>query len=118
MLGRGEAGVGVPIFNGCTFGLSSAVLIFNRLTTLATATSRRTFGVLVDVYFDDNAVIESMEFSGCGQRCHRATYEAFGAPLSEKKNIAVDTAVLLGEPRLPRRAVVGRNDADGCDRRL
>ena len=49
---------------GCSFGLASAVLVFNRTPALAVAAARRYCGSVVNHYFDD-----SQSFGLANHRC-------------------------------------------------
>ena len=68
------------VFCGCTYGWLSAVLIFNRLPTLAVAAARHFFACLSSAYFDDNLTMDFVAGGGGGQRAVQQVYADFGAP--------------------------------------
>jgi hypothetical protein len=72
---------------GHNFGLSAAVLSFNRGTQLLATVARRFFGVAVAAYFDNFCVVEP-EFAGrSGKRVVHTLASWMGWQFSKKKNI-------------------------------
>ena len=67
------------------FGLSSAVLNFNRLPALATALVRQSMATAAAFYFDDTGVFDLACCRGSGQEALQCVYQAFGATLDELK---------------------------------
>jgi hypothetical protein len=73
--------------DGHNFGLSAAVLSFNRVTQFLATVARRFFGVAVAAYFDDFCVVEP-EFAGqTGKRVVHALANWMGWQFFKKKNI-------------------------------
>jgi hypothetical protein len=72
---------------GHNFGLSAAVLSFNRVSQLVATVARRFFGVAVAAYFDDFCVVEP-EFAGdTGKRVLGALTRLLGIEFSPKKKV-------------------------------
>ena len=69
------------------FGLSAAVLGFNRLPTLASAAMRRLFAVCAGAYFDDIASVGCACHNGLGQRIVGTVLRALGAPVAPEKSL-------------------------------
>ena len=65
---------------GLAYGLSSAVVSFNRLPTLLTAGVRRMYGVLCSAYFDDIPVVDVSFGLGSGWAALLQVLAASGAP--------------------------------------
>ena len=76
------------ILNGMPFGLSSAVLAFNRTPALLTAVSRRMGGALAIYFFDDTGIRDFQACQGSAQAVVRGVYGAAGAQLDPKKSQA------------------------------
>lgn len=85
------------ILNGMPFGLSSAVLAFNRTPALLTAVSRRMGGALAIYFFDDTGILDFQACQGSAQAVVRGVYGAAGAQLDPKKSQApASCRVFLG----------------------
>ena len=67
------------------FGLSSAVLKFNRLPALATAVARQCLATAAAFYFDDTGIFDLACSRGSGQESLQCVYQVFGAVLDELK---------------------------------
>lgn len=78
--------------DGHNFGLSAAVLSFNRVSQLIATVARRFFGVAVAAYFDDFCVVEP-EFAGAtGKRAIRALSQLLGMEFSREKDVRMAVA--------------------------
>lgn len=73
--------------DGHNFGLSAAVLSFNRLTQLVATVARRFFGVLTAAYFDDYDTAEPDYAGRSGKSVLGALHEWLGMPLSSEKDV-------------------------------
>ena len=72
---------------GHLYGLSSAVLNFNRLPMMLTASIRRITGVLSAALYDNNVVIDVFGAKGSGQQAVRTPFEVVGAELNACKRM-------------------------------
>ena len=72
---------------GSLFGMSSAVMNFNRWPRFLQAVARRWLCLLVSIYFDDASLLDLASAKGVGQRHLRAMFRIFGAPLSKEKEV-------------------------------
>jgi hypothetical protein len=82
---------------GLNFGLSSAVLQFNRFPELMVAVARRLLGVVCTHFYDDYAVVEPAFSAKWGQWALRALHTAVGFPFAPKKAVDVSPRfVFLG----------------------
>ena len=70
------------IMYGCPFGMSSAVLNFNRLPALSIAASRRCMGVLCGAFFDDNVGVDPAIARRSGEDGVVQVFEVVGGVLS------------------------------------
>lgn len=93
---------------GCPFGMASAVLNFNRLPTLISATLRRCFGVAAAAYFDDNCAVDVASAAGTAQNAITSVFSWTGAHLNEAK----------GMPPASRRVFLGLDTDLGPAARL
>ena len=76
------------VLNGLPFGLSSAVLSFNRTPALLTAVARRFTGSAVAFFFDDSCVLDLAAGHGQAQAALREVYALMGAVLDPDKSQA------------------------------
>ena len=76
------------ILNGLPFGLSSAVLAFNRTPALLTAVARRMCGAMTAYFFDDSGVLDIAVGQGSAQAATRSTYQLAGALLDLQSRTA------------------------------
>ena len=74
------------MLQGLAFGLSSAVLSFNRLPTILTAVLRRMHVTIAAAYFDDMPVVDVACARASGTQSLRAVAAAVGAPPSPGKS--------------------------------
>ena len=82
---------------GNPFGMSRAVLNFNRLPTLNVAFCRRSMGVMAAAYFDDNLGVDLAIADGTGEAAMVAVFTELGATLSPSKAMApASRRVFLG----------------------
>ena len=85
------------ILNGLPFGLSSAVLSFNRTPALLTALARRFCGCAAAHFFDDSGIVDFAVGHGHSQALLREVYTLAGALLdTAKSQPPADTRVFLG----------------------
>jgi len=80
-------GVAYYTMDGHNFGLSAAVLSFNRVSQLLATVARRFFGVAVAAYFDDFCVVEPKFAGSSGKRVLRALSELLGMEFSRDKDV-------------------------------
>ena len=74
------------MLHGHPYGLSSAVLNFNRTPALFTAVARRCACVLCDNFFDDTGIVDCPAACGSGQAFVRHAYSLAGALLDDSKS--------------------------------
>jgi hypothetical protein len=82
---------------GNPFGMTSAVLNFNRLPTLNVAFCRRAMGVLAAAYFDDNVGVDTTVAEKSGEAAMICVFSKVGSKLSPTKAM----------PPAPRRVFLG-----------
>ena len=80
-----DAGWAFTIMYGCPFGMSSAVLNFNRLPALCIAAARRCMGVMSGAFFDDNIGIDIAAGRGSGEDGVVQVFEGVGGALAPPK---------------------------------
>ena len=73
------------VLNSLPFGLTSAVLNFNRSPALLTAVARRTTGCAASYFFDDSRVVDLVAGQGFAQACLRV-YSLAGVELDPDKS--------------------------------
>ena len=74
------------ILNGLPFGLSSAVLSFNRTPALLTSIARRCCAAPAVFFFDDTGVVDAHFAQGSAQAAVRLVYSLAGALLDPSKS--------------------------------
>ena len=92
--------VHMPIWN--EFWLSSAVVGFNRVPTLAVAILRRRFATMTAAYFDDVATVDTIAAAPSGQHCTTTVLSKMGFPPATPKSFppSVDRVFLGASCRL------------------
>ena len=82
---------------GHPFGLTSAVLNFNRVPRFAVFLARTLLGVLVNHFYDDCVIAEPDFSAESGQEMMGIIMRLLGLPFSDEKHVPVDDmAVFLG----------------------
>lgn len=85
------------VLNSLPFGLSSAVLNFNRTPALLTAVARRMTGCAASYFFDDSCVVDLVAGQGFAQACLREIYSLAGAELDpDKSQVPAGCRAFLG----------------------
>ena len=77
---------------GHPFGLTSAVLNFNRVPRLAVYFARMILGVLTNSFYDDCVIVEPSFCARSGQECMQRIMQLIGMPFSEEKHEPVAPA--------------------------
>ena len=88
---------------GMAFGLTAAVLNFNRLPTLFVAVARRIGAAIAAAYFDDIAIVDPYSFAPTARRFNTRLWRLFGILLQEQKGYpsSADRVFLGASIRLP-----------------
>ena len=91
---------------GELFGLSSAVMNYNRTPRVLTAIARRWLMLMMAMYFDDASLQDISSAKGKGQRHMQALNRMIGVPFAAEKSIPLGkSADFLGLPRSGARHV-------------
>ena len=72
-------------YNGMLFGLSGAVVAFNRWPRLAEALTRRLLGIMFSMYFDDATIQDWQSEKGSGQAMVQRMMAILGSPFAPSK---------------------------------
>jgi hypothetical protein len=87
----------VQRYRGMLFGLSGAVVAFNRWPSLCQAMSRRILVTLTSFYFDDSNISDWASERGGGQRALNDLMEILGSPFAaDKSQPMAEKGVFLG----------------------
>ena len=94
-----ERGWRFAILYGLAFGLSAAVLHFNRWGGLLTALSRRWLAVPLVAFFDDFKSTDAKFCIHGGARCVRGLFDLVGSRLDPNKRQAPNNYLIFGRRR-------------------
>ena len=85
------------VVRGMVFGVSSAVLTFNRLPALTIAMARRMFGIVAAAYYDDFVTVSSVSDQASAREALQTCLSAVGGRFGPEKEVTWATQrVALG----------------------